>query len=242
MKYKSPFRLPVVLALTAAISIAVTAQQTAPTAPNVERLREHVQYLASDKLSGRKTGTAGADLAAEYIAREFARLGLRRSIGRDTAGMSILEADSPNRYLQKFPYVTGVELGDRNLILVRPDQFGFPIPKIGSDWMPLGFSSSSKIEGAIVFAGYGISAPDLKYDDYATSNVRGKVAVVFSGAPDGNTPHGQFARASEVRFKVAAAQAAGARALIIITPRSGLEKRPAGAADATTTQGRPQFR
>src|SRR6478672_834079 len=90
------------------------------TDPSIEHLRKHIEHLASDKLAGRRTGSPGADLAAEYIAREFSRYGLRRSIGYDTAGMSILEADSPNRYLQKFPYVAGVELGENNLLYVNP--------------------------------------------------------------------------------------------------------------------------
>ena len=95
-----------VLVISLALSVALAQQTT--NAPSVERLRAHIEFLASDKLEGRRTATTGSTLAAEYIAREFSRLGLRRSIGRDTAGMSILEADSPNRYLQKFPYVSGV--------------------------------------------------------------------------------------------------------------------------------------
>ena len=105
----------------AVLAIGIVAQErTATNVPSVERLRAHIEYLASDKLEGRRTGTAGANLAAEYIAREFSRYGLRRSIGYDTAGMSVLEADSPNRYLQKFPYVSGVELGEHNLFYVNP--------------------------------------------------------------------------------------------------------------------------
>src|SRR5258708_25901174 len=83
--------------------------------PSVENLREHITYLASDKLEGRRTGSAGANLAAEYIARQFSRYGLRRSNGVDLPGMSILEADSPKRYMQEFPYVAGIELGQGNL-------------------------------------------------------------------------------------------------------------------------------
>jgi aminopeptidase YwaD len=203
----------------AILAIAAVAQQrTATNVPSVERLRAHIEYLASDKLEGRRTGTAGANLAAEYIAREFSRYGLRRSIGRDLPGMSVLEADSPKRYLQEFPYVAGVELGERNLFYLNPgkadDMAQF---KVGEDWMPLGFSSNGKINGAeMVFAGYGISSAELKYDDYSASSARDRVAIVFAGSPDGDNPHGQFARAGEIRFKAAAARAAGARALLII--------------------------
>src|ERR1700687_1747857 len=114
--------LLVLLATLSAISLSAIsfAQQSAEQiTPSVERLREHITYLASDKLEGRRTGSAGANLGAEYIAREFARYGLRRSIGVDLPGMSILEADSPNRYLQKFPYVAGVELGKGNILSIQ---------------------------------------------------------------------------------------------------------------------------
>ena len=83
--------------------------------------------------------------------------------------------------------------------------------------MPLGFSSNASIKArAAVFAGYGISSAELKYDDYAVSNVKDRVAMVFAGTPDGDNPHGQFVQAGQIRFKAAAARAAGARALLII--------------------------
>ena len=224
-KMKSFNRLFAHLILTAlALGVAI-AQQPAPTnSPSVERLRAHIEYLASDKLEGRRTGSPGANLAAEYIAREFSRYGLRRSIGYDTPGMSILEADSPNRYLQKFPYVAGVELGKNNLLHLTSKNGTVLQFQAGTDWMPLGFSSNRKIENAeLIFAGYGISASELKYDDYSATAAKDRVAVVFSGTPDGDNPHGPFVRAGEVRFKVAAAQAAGAQALIIVANEQNLK-------------------
>src|SRR2546427_727922 len=63
---------------------------------------------------------------------------------------------------------------------------------VGDDWIPLSFSSNGKVESdAIIFAGYGISSAELKYDDYAVSSVRDRVAIVFAGTPDGDNPHGQ---------------------------------------------------
>ncbi|MGH9872077.1 MAG: M20/M25/M40 family metallo-hydrolase [Pyrinomonadaceae bacterium] len=226
MKYKSLQQLSAVLALVAVISLAAVGQRTsAERGPDVERLRAHIEYLASDKLEGRRTGSPGAKLAAEYIAREFSRYGLRRSIGYDTAGMSILEADSPNRYLQKFPYVASVELGENNLFYVNPGRADdIAQYRVGEDWMPLGFSSNGSIKSAeMVFAGYGISSAELKYDDYAFSSAKDRVAIAFAGTPDGDNPHGQFARAGEIRFKAAAARAAGARALLIIAGEEKLK-------------------
>lgn len=211
-------RALLLLVLVSVGAAVVLAQQPRgiTDAPSAERLRAHITYLASDKLEGRRTGTAGANLAAEYIAREFARHGLRRSNGNNTPGTSILEADSPRRYWQGFPYVAGVALGNGNLVSLQI-QNNTPVAfRLGEDWMPLGFSSNSKAKTSeIVFVGYGISSAELKYDDYA-GGVKDRVAIAFAGTPDGDNPHGQFARAGELRFKAAAARAAGARALLII--------------------------
>jgi hypothetical protein len=234
MKEKLLGRISLWVAFIVAISIAVSGQQTQPqTTPSVERLRAHIEYLASDKLEGRRTGSPGANLAAEYIAREFSRYGLRRSIGYDTAGMSILEADSPNRYLQKFPYVAGVELGKNNSLTVTLTSANVPETqgsfktqtteafRVGEDWLPLGLSAQGTVKDTpAILVGYGLSVSELKYDDYANANVAGKVAIAFSGTPDGDNPHGQFARYEDVRWKATAAHAAGAKALVVIVSES----------------------
>src|SRR2546430_15330610 len=115
MNFRQLQRMSRYLVLLIALCFITVAQQpTQSIAPSAERLRETVTYLASDALEGRRTGSTGANLGAEYVAREFARYGLRRSIGVDRPGMSILEADSPRRYMQEFPYVAGVELGKKD--------------------------------------------------------------------------------------------------------------------------------
>src|SRR5712691_9712627 len=140
------FHLAVVITLWITFGLA---QQPAPqNTPSVERLRAHITYLASDKLEGRRTGSAGANLAAEYIAREFSRYGLRRSIGYDTQGMSILEADSPHRYLQKFPYLAGVALGKQNVLSIQGPNGPSIDLRVGEDWMPMGFSSQATFDDA----------------------------------------------------------------------------------------------
>lgn len=212
------FRKTFHTALIISFAFLVTiAQQPVTTKPNAERLREHVTYLASDKLDGRRTGTKGAEFAAEYVAREFARYGLRRSIGYDTPGMSHLEADSPNRYLQKFPYVAGVELGKTNELSFFTANSSRNQLRVGEDWMPLGISSNARIEKAsAVFVGYGITAAELNHNDYAGMDVSGKIVIALSGTPDGDNPHGQFVRYEGVRWKAIAAKNAGAKALIVI--------------------------
>ena len=227
-------RFSFLVALLVAISIAAGGQQTQrQIAPSVERLRAHIEYLASDRLEGRRTGSSGANLAAEYVAREFSRYGLRRSIGYDTPGMSILEADSPNRYLQKFPYVAGVELGLTNGLFFEPPEtaseaqakpIALPVPYSGrppsDDWMPLGFSANTSMRETwrvpATFVGYGLKVDELRYDDYQGIDVIGRIAIAFAGTPDGDNPHGEFARYDDVRWKVTALEQRGAKGLIVI--------------------------
>lgn len=190
------------------LASAVAAQQprttttTTAAEPDPARLRAHVAHLASERLDGRRTGTPGAVEAARYVASEFKRYGLAPGAG---AG----------EYLQTFPYVAGVELGNGNsLVLATRAKHGL---RVGDDWMPLGFSASASVGPApVVFVGYGITAADQNYDDYKGVDVSGRVALALAGTPDGDNPHGRFTRAGEPRFKAAAARAAGASALLIV--------------------------
>ena len=211
------------LLLVTSFAFSAFAQQPTSTTPSVDRLRQVIAYLASDALEGRRTGTPGANDAAHYIAGEFNRFGLRP--GLQIARPARTRGETQSRYLQPFPYVATVELGNGNLFFVNPGRADDTAQfKVGDDWLPLGFSSNGSIKAAEVgFAGYGISSAELKYDDYAVSNVKGRVAIVFAGTPDGDNPHGQFAQAGEIRFKVAAARAAGAQALLIIASEEKLK-------------------
>src|SRR5512134_1558489 len=106
-----------VCALLLVTAVAVAQQAPSQKGPSVAKLQQHVSYLASDALDGRRTGTAGATDAARYIAGEFARLGLRPAMsGPATRRGSQVMA----RYLQSFPYVSGVALGKGNAILIGP--------------------------------------------------------------------------------------------------------------------------
>lgn len=201
-----------------ATGLAQQPQQTT----SVNRLRQAVEYLASDALEGRRTGTPGANGAAHYIAGEFSLLGLRP--GMEIARPARTRGESRSRYLQSFPYVSAVALGPNNLLSLNPQADSTTPISVGQDWVPLGFSSNGLLKSAeMVFAGYGISSAELKYNDYANANASDRVAIVFAGTPDGDNPHGQFTQAGQIRFKVAAARAAGARALLIITNEDKLK-------------------
>ncbi len=188
------------------------AQQLEPSA---ETLQKHVTYLASDELDGRRTGTAGANEAAKYIAAEFERLGLRPAPATDSWKINVMAA----RYLQTFPYIGRVELGKNNVLSVRNQNL-----RAGEDWMPLGISPNQKLDlTGVVLAGYGITANDLNYNDYKGTYSKTQVAVIQKGTPDGDNPHGRFTTAGQLRFKVSAAQSAGVGALFIISSEDDLK-------------------
>jgi Zn-dependent M28 family amino/carboxypeptidase len=113
--------------------------------------------------------------------------------------------------LQQFPYVAGVKLGKQNALKHGNEKLE---PTV--DWVPLGFSSSAKVSGKLVFVGYGITATQLNHDDYANGNAAGNIAVAVQGTPDGANPHGQFTRYEGVRWKAVAARNAGTKGLIVI--------------------------
>ncbi len=140
------------------------------------RLRAHVEYLASDKLEGRRTGTQGAAEASYYIAQEFQRYGLRGGMYWP-AGTK----ERMNAYLQKFPYVASVELGRANAMTFtsRAAEAGRAHGgssavsldlRVGEDWMPLAWSTNARAEHApVTYVGYGITAAGLGHDDYANA-------------------------------------------------------------------------
>ncbi|HKR59226.1 MAG TPA: hypothetical protein VJS64_05790, partial [Pyrinomonadaceae bacterium] len=224
MNNKLSVRTLLSLTLVALISTTTCAQQDGnKLTGSPERLRAHVTYLASDKLEGRRTGTPGASAAADYIASEFARLGLKPVA---TAGKA------KNKFFQPFPYVAGIQLGKGNELSsstansnsapqASANQAGL---RVGEEWLPLGLSTNAKIEKAeAVFVGYGLTVSELKHDDYAAAIATGKIAIAFKGTPDGDNPHGQFARYEDVRWKAIAARNAAAKALILIASETNFK-------------------
>ncbi len=179
----------------------LSAQDVKPSKEE-KNLRNHVTYLASDKLEGRKTGETGATFAAGYVSNVFAQLKLK------TAGNAV-----SRNYMQTFPFVTGVQLGQSNALKINDSTYN-----LQTDWMPAGFSANGKLSNAaVVFAGYGIVANELKYDDFAGLDVKDKVVLVFAGTPEKGNPRSQFARFADARVKAKIASDKGAKGLIVIS-------------------------
>lgn len=188
------------LFLIAALCVSVLHAQ-ASRSPEVTaaELFQHVKYLASDKLEGRKAGSEGARLAARYIADEFKSYGLK-PLGDNGS------------YFQSFDFVAGVELGPNNQLKAAGTLW-----KLDADFRPLGFSAKGSFMGDVVFVGYGIANPEKNYDDYAGVDVKDKAVIVLRYSPDGDNPHGDFAQQSSLRYKASKAKEMGAKAILIVS-------------------------
>lgn len=193
----------------------ISAQKVEKLSTTEKNLRTHLAYLASDKLEGRKTGEKGATFAAGYVANMFARYKLKAGYINSST-----EKSSPN-FLQAFPFVSDVSLGKAN-VLSLSDTRTLTEAKIGHDWLPLKFSPNMKSSfSAIIFAGFGIEAKRLKYNDYRDIDVKNKIVLAFDGTPDKSNPHSQFG-SYDVHAKANIAKKKGAKALILISSKQKL--------------------
>jgi Zn-dependent M28 family amino/carboxypeptidase len=141
-----------------------------------ERIRAHVQFLADDLLEGRGTGTRGGDIAAHYIAAQFALDGLR-------------PAGDEGSYLQRVAF-TGVQTLDGTSASLAPAH-GAPLElKRGPDYVVGNQTQTERvdIDAPIVFVGYGIEAPEYGWNDYQGVDVKGKVVLVIVNEPPSTDP------------------------------------------------------
>jgi hypothetical protein len=138
---------------------------------------DHVKYLASPELKGRATGSPELETAAAYIAKQFQSFGLQPADGKS--------------YLQAFPAELGAHLGPDNGFSYK-DAGAKQTLKEGRDYEPFVFSTSGKFSGPVVFAGYGITAKEYKYDDYAGLDVAGKIVLILRHEPQEEDSHSVF--------------------------------------------------
>ena len=184
-----------VLSLTALLGLSLRAEQPAmPEVPEMagvpaaarqaaasidpENIRAHVRFLASDLLEGRGPGTRGGQLAAEYIATQFALAGAR-------------PAGENGTYFQKVPLMAVHTEVDKTSFTLVPAA-GTPVHlKYGEDFLTKDQAGAPTvdIDAPIVFVGYGIDAPEYHWDDYAGVDVKGKILHVIVNPPPSNDDH-----------------------------------------------------
>ncbi|HEY7098094.1 MAG TPA: M28 family peptidase [Terriglobales bacterium] len=137
---------------------------------DAERIRAHVKFLASDLLEGRGTGQRGGDIAAQYLATQFALNGLQPAGDTGTYMQKVPMVGVTPDSAMKFSFVTSGKSTDLKVLdqYVAYDQTQQP---------------KSDVDADIVFVGYGIEAPEYKWDDYKDTDVKGKVLLMLVNEP-----------------------------------------------------------
>ena len=141
-----------------------------------EHIRWHVRYLSHDLLEGRGTGQRGGDIAAEYIATQFAEYGLK-------------PAGDHGTFMQRVPLVGITTLGESQFSLV-PKQGEAMNLKPLDEYVAYDQTqqAQSDVDADIIFVGYGIEAPEYGWDDYKGQDVRGKVLLMLVNEPPSEDP------------------------------------------------------
>ncbi len=168
-------------------------------------LRGHVELLASDAYEGRETLEPGYELAAKHLSGQFEAYGLSPLPGRDS-------------FVVDYPlYRLGFD-ADHTKVAVTVNGQTRTLAA-GTDFSPFSFSEQGAADVDVVFAGYGITAPDLNYDDYADLDVTGKVVLVLRHAPNEKDEGSPFKGGAHQAFvtKAANAQEHGAVGMLLVT-------------------------
>ena len=203
-------RLPLhraLLIFAAAVLLAAASapvQQADPT-----RYLNDIKTLAAPDMEGRGAGTKGLTRAEHLIEKRYKELGLQ------PAGV--------NGYAQPFPVVTGARLKSDNHFAAQTGDAKNDL-KIDQDFVPFSFSASGQVAAPLVFAGYGATADEFHYDDYAGLDVKDKVVAVLRYEPAGfaekSGNHG-LTQHSQLITKAINARNHGAKAVVVINGKLG---------------------
>ncbi len=164
-----------------------------------KELKEHITYLASDELKGRKPGTEGDKLAAEYIKNEFKK-----------AGLSLMGNDG----LQYFNVTTGIKHNSNNHLYINKFH-----AKSLEDNIPMALSANGTVSGKAVFVGYGfdIKTDKIQWNDYKDVDVKGKWVLILRGDPEMRNRQSGFIPYSSDLSKVMTAVKKGAAGVLFVS-------------------------
>jgi hypothetical protein len=205
----------VAFACVAALCIGAPA-----AAPDIagDRLLEHIKFLSSDDLAGRANGMAGLDRAAEYVERQFRSAGLEQASG--------------GSWTQPFEVTSGLAIGRDNALAIQSPGTTIQF-EIGTSYYPVAATPGTSPDAPptaldalpVVFAGYGLSAPNVGYDDYAGIDVSDKAVLVFTHEPQEHDSNSRLSGArpmpqTTLHAKAAAARSRGAKVLLLVTDPS----------------------
>jgi len=207
------------------LPLLLTAQPRTRLEPGREtikaaNLKADLTFLASDALEGRMSLERGSDVAIQWIAAEFGKAGLKPAFG--------------DSYLQPVPLVEYKMDRDETSLTIRvngaPQTFHAP-DAVGN------YPNDGIYKGAVVFAGFGITAPELHYDDYSTIDAKGKIVIVFNHEPQEDDARSIFngkgnTRYANARAKMMTARRHGAVAVLIAPDPNHQPGHERGALDA----------
>ncbi|MBI5837679.1 MAG: M20/M25/M40 family metallo-hydrolase [Candidatus Eisenbacteria bacterium] len=212
----------------AAGSTALSMSEDFPQ-PDSAQILKSVRRLASEDFAGRRTGDPGCAAAAAWIAARFAEYGLT-------------PLGDSGTYLQSFEATVGVRDGGHNRLATRgPGGSRTWLPD--SDFTALGFSENDSLADVpVVFVGYGVTADEKGYDDYAGVDVKGKVALFLRYLPadeDSTAPFGPSGRSryADLRYKASNAFNHGARAAVAVLGPASHKDAPDVALPLRSDQG-----
>lgn len=174
-----------------------------------QRYLDDVKALSAPNMEGRGAGSQGIARAAHLIEQRY------KSLGLQPAGT--------NGYFQPFTVITGAQLKGKNDFYVQQGDSRTEL-KLNQDFVPFSFSASGSASGPVVFAGYGATAPEFSYDDYANLDVRDKIVLVLRYEPagfaakNGNTGLTQH---SQLTTKAINARNHGAKAVVLVNGKLG---------------------
>jgi Peptidase family M28/PDZ domain/PA domain len=196
-------------AAVALVFLTLLAASTPVQQADPDRYLNDVRTLASPDMEGRGAGTKGLMRAQHLIEKRYKELHL------DPAGT--------NGYAQAFAVSTGARLKSDNQCSVSQGSSRTEM-KIEYDCVPFSFSSSGRLDAPLVFAGYGTTADEFHYDDYAGLDVKDKIVVVLRYEPSGfaeKSGHQGLTQHSQLITKAINARNHGAKALVMLNGKLG---------------------
>jgi len=189
-------------------STASRAQTLAAADP--VRYLDDVRALTAQNMEGRGAGTKGIERAASLLEKTYKHLGLQPA--------------GTNAYRQPFSVITGAKLKSHNRLAVDNAGQQMSELKLNQDFVPFSFSSSGSASAPLVFAGFGATAEEFGYDDYAGMDVKDKIVVLLRYEPGGfasKNGNAGLTRHAQLITKAINARNHGAKAIILINGRLG---------------------
>ncbi len=179
--YKNLLVIPFVLFLTSTFGQTNQEIQNALKSVDPTEIKATMAFLSDDLLEGRQPGTKGFALASHYIQTELISLGLKPGVG--------------DSFIQRVPLVKGIVNNKESKFVLEGGGSSERLT-YGPDFIltPYMGNENSSITAPLIFAGFGISAPELGYDDYKGIDVKGKIVVLLDQAPEtfGNNERAYF--------------------------------------------------